>query len=226
MKKQNKQKIETLLLYCTQSRVAEMLNMRQWEFLEKLYKDSFTPEDEKIISKIKPLKQIVLILSSQFMKSHPRAGEPTHFAVKIFSALGKFHDKLGNATRASSIVPKLHTILAGFKEWEAKIAKVNRGEAILRVVTWSGVPYRSPWVDVAVLTKDDGIGVQPLIFPEHFMLPVVCGESYPNPTWYKGIQCVELAKNDGLEFADFKAWFKGYDLSKPMAIIHFTKFRY
>ena len=25
---------------------------------------------------------------------------------------------------------------------------------------------------------------------------------------------------------DFKAWFKGYDLHKPMAIIHFTNYRY
>ena len=27
-------------------------------------------------------------------------------------------------------------------------------------------------------------------------------------------------------YDDFKEWFKGYDLSKPMAIIHFTAFRY
>lgn len=170
----------------------------------------------------KNLPQIVLILSSQFMKDHPRAGEPTYFQDKIYLGLSLVAINHSNEQFSA----KLHTIRAGFKEWEEKIAKVNRGEAILRVVTWSGVPYRSPWVDVAVLTKDDGIGVQPLIFPEHFMLPVVCGESYPNPTWYKGIQCVELAKNDGLEFADFKAWFKGYDLSEPMAIIHFTSFRY
>jgi len=35
-----------------------------------------------------------------------------------------------------------------------------------------------------------------------------------------------LAKNDGLSLQDFKDWFKGYDFSKPMAIIHFTRFRY
>lgn len=176
------------------------------------------------MKKQKAIKQIPLILSSKFQKSHPRAGEHTQFREKILSGLDRDDELV--ATCFQKPPKKLHTIRAGFKEWEEKIAKVNRGEAILRVVTWSGVPYRSPWVDVAVLTKDDGIGVQPLIFPEHFMLPVVCGESYPNPTWYKDIQCVELAKNDGLEFADFKAWFKGYDLSKPMAIIHFTKFRY
>ena len=36
----------------------------------------------------------------------------------------------------------------------------------------------------------------------------------------------DLAKNDGLSLTYFTDWFKGYDLSKPMAIIHFTKFRY
>ena len=36
----------------------------------------------------------------------------------------------------------------------------------------------------------------------------------------------ELAKNDGLTLPDFKEWFYKYDLSTPMAIIHFTKFRY
>lgn len=35
-----------------------------------------------------------------------------------------------------------------------------------------------------------------------------------------------LANNDGLSKEDWQEWFRGYDLSKPMAIIHFTKFRY
>ena len=37
-----------------------------------------------------------------------------------------------------------------------------------------------------------------------------------------------LAENDGLTLADWEAWFSNpkYDLSEPMAIIHFTKFRY
>jgi hypothetical protein len=35
-----------------------------------------------------------------------------------------------------------------------------------------------------------------------------------------------LAKNDGLSLKNFKEWFKKYDISEPMAIIHFTKFRY
>lgn len=34
------------------------------------------------------------------------------------------------------------------------------------------------------------------------------------------------AANDGLSLSDWREWFKGYDLTKPMAIIHFTPFRY
>lgn len=37
---------------------------------------------------------------------------------------------------------------------------------------------------------------------------------------------VTVAKNDGLHPADWIEWFSAYDLSKPMAIIHFAKFRY
>ena len=36
----------------------------------------------------------------------------------------------------------------------------------------------------------------------------------------------ELAINDGLSLKDWTDWFKSYDLSKPLAIIHFTRYRY
>jgi hypothetical protein len=36
----------------------------------------------------------------------------------------------------------------------------------------------------------------------------------------------DIATNDGLSEDDFKAWFEGYDLSKPKAVIQFTNFRY
>ena len=64
-----------------------MLNMSQPTFNAKLALNTFTADDEKLISKIQPLKQIVLILSGQFMKEHPRAGEPTYFKEKIQLAI-------------------------------------------------------------------------------------------------------------------------------------------
>ena len=41
------------------------------------------------------------------------------------------------------------------------------------------------------------------------------------------IDCAEmLSKNDGLTVEDWRNWFKDYDLSLPLVIIHFTPFRY
>ena len=117
----------------------------------------------------KQLKQSPLILSSQFQKSHPRAGEPTFFHDKI--CIGLSLDLINHSTE--NFIAKLHTIRADFSGWVEKVAAVNRGEAVLRVVTWSGVPYRSPWLDVAILTKDSGVGVQKLEF-ENSLIDGVC----------------------------------------------------
>jgi hypothetical protein len=40
------------------------------------------------------------------------------------------------------------------------------------------------------------------------------------------LSLLQLANSDGLSLRDFEAWFKGYDTSKSLAIIHFTNFRY
>lgn len=37
---------------------------------------------------------------------------------------------------------------------------------------------------------------------------------------------INVANNDGLKYLDWRRWFKDYDLSKPLAVVHFTKFRY
>ena len=170
-----------------------------------------------------PLKQIVLILSSQFMKDHPRAGEPTYFREKILSALNRDEELV--ATCFQKPPQKLHTMRSDYDEWERKIAEVNRGEAVLRVVTWKGIPYRSPWVEAAILTKDDGIDVQKIeLNPKNL---VVYPAIVTREDGYKvQIDIPYIAKNDGLSVDDMAAWFSGYDLSKPLALIHFTKFRY
>jgi len=73
-------------------------------------------------------------------------------------------------------------------------------------------------VEIARLTAEDGVGIQKLEFVSNKLgLPRI-GIVYQRK--------YELASNDGLSFEDWEDWFKDYDLSKPMAIIHFTKFRY
>jgi len=169
----------------------------------------------------KSLKQIVLILSSQFMKEHPRAGEPTYFRESILLRVedGEMPFIMDDGT---ALFPKGHTCRSDYEGWVDKIEQVNRGEAVLRVVCWSGIPYRSKWKEIIILTKEDGVGVQKLTFHNSIV-------SFPRIDNEGSITAIipnRLANNDGLDIKDFKSWFKSYDLSKPLAIIHFTKFRY
>ena len=40
------------------------------------------------------------------------------------------------------------------------------------------------------------------------------------------VELPDLAAHDGLSFSDWYDWFRKVDLKQPLAIIHFTKFRY
>lgn len=116
---------------------------------------------------------------------------------------------------------KLHTIRGNLALWQTRIAEVQAGEAVLSLRYWDGKRRKkgSKQVEFARLTAESGVGVQELRLSE----------------WKHGIvvenmklSTATLATNDGLEWGDFDAWFINgkYDLSKPMAIIYFTKFRY
>lgn len=147
------------------------------------------------------MKTYVLTLSKAFPATHPRKGEPTGF-------------------REAFRKTKLHTIRANYTLWLKRIAEVQRGEAVLSVRQWAGKPYASKQELIANLTKDDGVGIQWLtlldILDDDFCL--ICSKPFKNLKL--------LAKNDGLSFEDWQQWFKNYDKTKTMAIIHFTSFRY
>lgn len=102
---------------------------------------------------------------------------------------------------------KIHTIRANYQFWEKRIKDILEGNAILSIRCWSGKPYNSKQIEIWELDQYSGIGLQRVLF---------------NNTQ----RFDEIANNDGLSLSDFKEWFKNYDLSKPLAIIHFTKFRY
>ena len=144
------------------------------------------------------MKTYVLMLSKVFPATHPLKGEPTGF-------------------REAFRKNKLHTIRANYPLWKKRIAEVQRGEAVLSVRQWSGRPYMSKQVELARLTREDGIGLQELRFDKSRFLPNVN---------YKPVGVGRLANNDGLSLEDWKEWFKNYDITKPLAIIHFTNFRY
>lgn len=69
-----------------------------------------------------------------------------------------------------------------------------------------------------MLTAENGVGVQKLEFTDcRLRFPYIDSE------W---TSMVSIAEHDGLSLNDWVDWFGGYDLPEPMAIIHFTKFRY
>ena len=158
------------------------------------------------------MRTYVLIISSSFPKTHKRAGEQTYFKEKIGTALM-------NHEKPHGLHEKLHTIRGNYELWEKRFEKIDRGEACLSIREWTGMPYRSKQIEFARLTKDDGIGIQSL-----HMTPL---------GWFvdgcdTDITTKDFAKNDGLTLIDFSHWFKG-EISidmEPMAIIHFTEFRY
>lgn len=146
------------------------------------------------------MKTYVLTLSKSFPRTHARAGEPTEFREKFLKK------------------EKIHTIRANYELWSKRIKEVQAGQAVLSVRQWTGKPYASPQEEIAKLTAADGIGIQRLdIFD--LMRPAKVDSS-------QLVDLIGLAHNDGLSFSDWYDWFRLADVKKPMAIIHFTKFRY
>ncbi|WP_455252980.1 hypothetical protein [Prevotella melaninogenica] len=151
------------------------------------------------------MKKYIITLSKFFLKQHIRAGEETGFKDSFLK--GK----------------KVHTIRANYNLWEARIKEVQEGKAVLSIRQWSGLPYRSKQDEITELSKEDGVGIQKLTFNKDSN-----GEFFLEDFDIDGkyIDFDKLAANDGLLTEDWYRWFKKYDLSKPMAVIHFTSFRY
>lgn len=147
-------------------------------------------------------KTYIITLSKRFLNGHPKAGKPTMFKEKFIAG------------------EKIHTIRGNYPLWEKRIKEVQEGKAILSIREWIGVPYKEKQVIIKDLTCDDGVGIQKLTFEggnfgSQFVDDNYCYAVLDTP-----------AKNDGLSFDDFRDWFRKYNLSEPMAIIHFTPFRY
>lgn len=145
------------------------------------------------------MKTYIITLSKKFPKGHRKEGEPTLFKEKIMAG------------------EKIHTIRANYDFWAKRFEQVERGEACISIRQWTDKPYRSPQVEIAQLTWEHGIGIQKLY---------VIKETEAGYIKDKRVTYEELASNDGLTLEEFKEWFKDYNTTKPMVIIHLTKFRY
>lgn len=158
-----------------------------------------------------------LTLSQVFPSTHSRAGEPTDFEAAFHS--GQPLPK----ERTFCKFKKLHTIRANYDFWAKRFEKIAAGEAVLSIRQWVGKPYGegSTQREIASLTREDGIGLQQLRFTVDMdcqRVALINGITLPSLR--------VLANNDGLSLEDWNDWFSGYDCSKPMAIIHFTNYRY
>ena len=158
----------------------------------------------------------VIILSRNFPAKHPRKGEPTNFDTQILNAVLSAHNM-------NCILPKygmkLHTIRSNYDLWEKRFEKIEEGKAALSIRYWTGKPYHSKQTEICKLTKDDGIGLQMMQFYNGCLQQPILSSGMT-------IRAETLAQNEGLSFESWKDWFRKCDLSKPLAIIHFTKFRY
>lgn len=150
------------------------------------------------------MKTYVITLSKTFPKTHKRAGEPTNFRTLFETGVKK------------------HTIRANYPLWKKRMEEVQEGKACLSIRQWSGKPYASKQEEICRLSADNGVGIQYMYYPE-----LMCGTlDKDGKDITKKLSASQLANNDGLSFIDWQDWFKDYDLSQPLAIIHFTKFRY
>lgn len=160
-----------------------------------------------------PMKKstYTITLSKKFPANHPRHGQPTCFRTK-------FEER-----------EKIHTIRANFQLWKDRFSRIFVGDAVLSIRQWSGNPYHSKQELVADLFISDDIGIQELVFVDgDINKPHIV--KYPSPFNPERslipVTIYDLATNDGLSVEDWLDWFKKYDLTKPMAVIHFTGHRY
>ena len=166
------------------------------------------------------MKTYVIMLAKTFPRGHSRFGDSTKFKKFLLRVLENYdEDEIGKWDCWPLFIhdgKKIHTIRDNYDMWKKRFDEIDAGKACLSIREWEGKPYRSKQVEIIRLTKEDGIGLQKLTFNERMQS---CVEG-------KTIREGHIAYNDGLQWDDWEDWFKNCDMSKPLAIIHFTKFRY
>ena len=162
------------------------------------------------------MKTYVLMLLRNFPAKHTRHGEQTNFDKKMINAVWSAHNM---SIGFPQVGIKLHTIRGNYELWSKRFEQIYAGKACISIRYWTGKPYCSKQVEICKLTKEDGIGLQRLEFYNGCLQQPILSSGMT-------IRADSLAHNEGLSFESCKDLFRNYDLSKPLAIIHFTKFRY
>lgn len=148
-------------------------------------------------------KKFVLMVSQFFPVSHHKAGEKTGFVENV-SCLFSMKNT------------KVHTIRSNYDLWKDRIEQINRGEGLLSIRYWSGKPYRSKQIEIVAL---DSVGIEKINIS-------LCDNLAFIEDGKRVVDLYPISRNDGLSYWDFIDWFKGVKNNEPMALIHFTDFRY
>lgn len=157
---------------------------------------------------MKKIKTYVITLSKNYMKGHPKAGQPTNFKEKFLSG------------------EKIHTIRGNYELWKKRLDNVRNRKAVLSIRQWQGKPYNSKQIEIAKITSVSCCGVQ---------LISLWKPNKDDIYWNINDRNVkerlhDVAKNDGLDIEDFRRWFipsrDTQNFYFEGAIIHFTPFRY
>jgi len=171
--------------------------------------------------KTKKLIRYAIPCSTRFPSTHCRKGEPTYFVEQILNVILYGDDDFLGTDGEILYGHKLYTIRNNKNNvWTKRMKKVLEGKAVIDLFYWKLPGGRwtkdNEQIVFATLDKDSGCGVQLIRFIDYDVMQI----AFPN------VDTHVIAKNDGLSIDDFKSWFKRYDLSEVLAIIHFTKFRY
>ena len=154
------------------------------------------------------MKKYIIIVSEKFPAYHKKTGQPTNFIESI-----KSYDKI-------------HTIRGSYNLWKKRFEQIDAGKAYLSIRIWTGKPYASKQIEIFKYDKTHKISIQKFeIFNSILYGPSIFIDDVKHP--YSLL--ANIAKNDGLRFLDFVAWFKGKletTPNNPLAIIHFTPFKY
>ena len=169
------------------------------------------------------MKTYVITLSQTFPAKHPKAGQPTEFGNQVLNAVWRSHNM---SVGFPQLGMKLHTIRENYNLWWKRFYQIQNGKACLSIRQWSGKPYHSKQIEVCKLTKADGIGLQKIYLTE------MVNDGWTNHMYFSAedgtfrIDGHQLAKNDGLTLEDWMPFFRKHNFAEPLAIIHFTNFRY
>lgn len=165
--------------------------------------------------KKKKLFKLVVQERSFFYKNKPNL-KPTHFIQRILVLYGcsRCHvlkDDCHSICNSVRVSPKIISIHQSYDWWK------KRFDTLLKVNGVISLCYGGQ-IEFLRLRVEDGIGIQKLIFEDESLLkPMVDG---------RYISIKDLSKHFGLRWEDFKEWCDRYDLTQPLAIIHYTGFRY